>query len=156
MNPNLIDTIQDPRISSVLAEFYPRFTPSGLILWVAASSQQPIYQSRSGLIRCGINSLPEDELPNVGILHSKRGWLVLIDIARIRGLMTSERRDALVNLFRDWRARLVFVTVFQSRRELQDSLENPAWGTAAWFLEEPDHLIHFDGLRLFGPKGAAT
>lgn len=159
-NPNwdnvdmsLIDIIQDPRINPVLAEFYPRFTPGGLVLWVAERSEKPIYQSRSGLARCGMSSLPMGELSNVGVFHLKRGWLALVDIASIRGSMTSERRDDLAELFSFWRARLVFVTVFQSRRELRDSFEIPAWGTAAWFSEEPDHLIHFNSQGLSGPKG---
>jgi hypothetical protein len=39
---------------------------------------------------------------------------------------------------------LIFVTAFESRVEFQQLTLDCPWGAAAWFADEPDHLVHFD------------
>jgi hypothetical protein len=80
----------------------------------------------------------------VVILDARHRWLVLVDVARMRGQMTTERRDALNRMFRVGSFALVLVNAFASRRELQELFVEPPWRTSAWFTDEPGHMIHFD------------
>ena len=46
---------------------------------------------------------------------------------------------------------VVFVIAFLNRKEFQRLVRAVPWGTVAWFAEEPDHMIHFNGDRCLGP-----
>lgn len=143
--------VKDALIHAVLTEFCPRFTPGGRILWVMEGNAKPISQLRADLARCGTQSLSQDDLPNVGIHHLEKGWLVLVNATSVRGSMTSDRRKAIAQMFHFCQVGLVFVAAFRSRRDFQDSFTMPAWKTTVWVAQEPDHLIHFDGERFLGP-----
>jgi hypothetical protein len=70
------------------------------------------------------------------------------------GPLDSERRAELTDLFADSTAGLVFVSCFLNRAEMQDYFMDTAWETVFWCADDPTHLIHLDGDRLFGPQGA--
>jgi type II restriction enzyme len=58
------------------------------------------------------------------------------------------RREELIELFKDAKLRLVFVTAFPDRGEVfRKFLEIVAWGTEVWCSSDPSHLIHFNGER---------
>ena len=87
------------------------------------------------------------------MIHApKKDRLALIDVAGLRGLMTLKRREVLADAFRECRVGLIFVNAFWSRRELKDSLSEFPWETVVWFAQEPNHLVHFDGRGLVGPR----
>jgi hypothetical protein len=44
------------------------------------------------------------------------------------------------------------LAAFGSRREFQESLAEPSWGTVVWFADEPNHLVNSNGGSLFGPS----
>ena len=44
-----------------------------------------------------------------------------------------------------------FVTAFPSRKPMQASLAQIGWESDVWIVEEPDHLIQFNGERFLGP-----
>jgi hypothetical protein len=145
-------TIRDPVLRAVTTEFYPRFTPGGKVLWVREGTHKLVYRSRANVARRALGAMSPAELPNIGIHYSKRGWLVVVDIAGIRGAISSIRCQVLGERLSSCRLGLVFVTAFRSREAFQVQGLEPAWQTVAWFSNEPDHLVHFDGMRLFGPK----
>jgi hypothetical protein len=99
----------------------------------------------------GLPSLPRPDLTNIVIYDEERHWLILIDVPRIRGQMNSKRYAILKHKFRGCGLSLVFVNAFKDRGELGDWLFDLPWQTAAWFAEEPDHMIHFNGSRFLGP-----
>ena len=48
-------------------------------------------------------------------------------------------------------AGLLYVTAFRTRKELGQHLGAISWETEVWVAEDPNHLIHFDGIRFLGP-----
>ncbi|MBI3462438.1 MAG: hypothetical protein HY000_05170 [Planctomycetes bacterium] len=141
--------IRDPLIRSVLKDFRSRFAPHSEILWVRERDGERIDISRAHLLRYGIESLRHADLPDVGMLNLDRHWLFLVDARNFR---SPERCEVLKELFSSSPFALVIITAFRSRLDIQDSISEPVWGTAAWFSSEPDHLIHFDSSRLIGPR----
>jgi adenine-specific DNA-methyltransferase len=63
--------------------------------------------------------------------------------------MSGDRCDVLARVFGGCGLGLVFANAFKSRQELQGLLDEPPWGTAAWFANEPEHMIHFNGQEFF-------
>jgi hypothetical protein len=58
----------------------------------------------------------------------------------------------LKNLFATNKTGLVIVICFLSWKGLLKHFENIAWGTDVWVADVPDHMIHLNGERLFGPN----
>jgi type II restriction enzyme len=46
----------------------------------------------------------------------------------------------------------VYVSAFPDFEEFRKHLKSIAWETEVWLSEAPDHLIHFNGDRLLGPR----
>jgi hypothetical protein len=76
---------------------------------------------------------------------------VLVDVVGSRSRKRPKDRQALVKRLSGI-ARVVNVGAFRSRREFQESLVEPPWGSVVWFSDEPDHMIHFNGDRFLGPR----
>ena len=87
-------------------------------------------------------AMPLSELPNIGVLFADRTALALVDVASIRGPMSPARIARLRRSFEKWDVSLELIAVFQRRNDLQQ-LESPPWGSVAWFLDDPDHFVHF-------------
>src|SRR6266516_4453739 len=130
---------------AVIREFLPRFIPGGRVLWANDGFGESALVCRDGFSELGIPSAPTAEFPSVVIYDRARRWLVLVDVAALRGQMTAQRCEALKQLFGGNGKRLVFVNAFASRRELQELLLEFPWWTSSWFADEPQHMIHFDG-----------
>jgi hypothetical protein len=62
-----------------------------------------------------------------------------------------KRRKELKDLFAGCRAGLVFLTAFSTRDAMRSFLTQVSWETKVWVADDPDHLIHFNGERFFGP-----
>ena len=143
--------LSDRTRKAVVREFSPRFTRSGQLLWVSEGTAEPAQISASGLKKLGLGSLSSHELPNVLILDRKRRWLFLVDVAAIRGQVTVLRCEALKQVFQRCDLGFIFVSAYQHRAEFQSLGPNFAWGTSAWFADEPAHMLHFNGGVLGGP-----
>lgn len=143
--------IRDRVTQAVLEEFQPRFIGQGRVVWTSDDSDETTLVSRDSIVELGLPSAPTRELPNVVIHDPGRHWLVLVDVASLRGQMTAKRCELLKRLFHVRGFRLVLVNAFASRRQLQDLFVEFPWRTSAWIAAEPEHLIHFNAGYLLGP-----
>ena len=139
-------------VRAILMQFVPRFIPRGRVVWVSVhgGATSCIAPRRIAGLKFP-PALPE-VLPNVIIHDRTRRWLVLIDVASGRGRMNTQRCERLLSLFRGSRLILVFVSAFWERSEFRGLGNDFAWGIAAWFASEPDHMIHFNGGILQTPQ----
>ena len=137
--------MRHPVTRAVVEELQPRFVPDGRLMWVRGARETASFASEDALVELGFASANRDQFPNV-VLHDRtRRWLVLVEVAGIRGPMSQRRCEALKREFAGPGLRLILINAFQSRREFQDLRAKLAWGTSAWFADEPDHMIHFGG-----------
>ncbi|MGB8355484.1 MAG: BsuBI/PstI family type II restriction endonuclease [Chthoniobacteraceae bacterium] len=143
--------LHDRIIKTVVNRFRQHFSPRGRILLINEGGPELAYISCLELGHCCPSLPTHDELPNVIIHNRKQQMLFLIDSAGIRGQMDAIRYEALQKVFKGCDPGLVYVVAFQSRMDLCSKDLNFAWGTCAWFADEPDHLIHFNGGRFLGP-----
>jgi hypothetical protein len=92
------------------------------------------------------------KMPDVVIYDRQKNWLVLIEAVVATAPIDESRRRELAEMFKHSKAGLVYVTAFPDRGEVfQEFLEVMAWGTVVWCASDPTHLIHFNGIRFFGP-----
>lgn len=135
---------RDPVTASVLTEFLPRFATTGRTVWAVEGREEVAQDSTSWLALLRRYLPRRHRLPTVTIHEVRRRRLFLIDVARFGSQMTTRRCYELSQELRGYELDLIFVTAFESRREFQLLATDCPWGAAAWFADEPDHMIHFD------------
>lgn len=130
---------------AVLEKFRPRFIPRGRVVWDGGVTDEATQISRRRFFALGLCWPPTPEIPDVVIYDQERRRLILIDVAGRHGQMTTKRCETLKRMFHGSGLQLVLVNAFTSRRELQEIFFDFPWWTSAWFADEPEHMIHFDG-----------
>lgn len=66
--------------------------------------------------------------------------------------MSPKRVLELERMLADCTAGIVYLSAFPDMAEFRKHLRNIAWETEVWVAEIPDHLIHYNGDRLLGPR----
>ena len=46
----------------------------------------------------------------------------------------------------------VYVSAFPNMAEFRRHIREIAWETEVWIAELPDHMIHYNGDKFFGPR----
>src|SRR2546422_11598510 len=92
--------IRDPVTQAVLEVFKRRFVPRGCVLWASDGGEKSAFASRDAIAALRLRSGSRRKFPNVVIYDAQRRWLFLMDVARIRGRMTTKRCQVLTRVFR--------------------------------------------------------
>lgn len=138
---------------AVVEEFAPRFVPGAHLLYLGDTEDKELFVDTQGLTEVGIAITTHDKLPDL-ILHDKqRGWLLFVEAVTSHGPITEMRLNELTKLVvEDTEAGLVFVTAFPDAAEFRKHVNVIAWETEVWMVDQPDHLVHYDGDRFLGPS----
>lgn len=145
-----------PRKSSfvkkaVIEEFLPRFGNDSRILYLAETSNRPLYIAEAELKKFNFFELSHDELPDIIAYSKKKKWLYLIEAVHSSGPMSETRVLELKKMLKDCKAGIVFVTTFLTKADFRKWMLDIAWETEVWTSDNPDHLVHFNGHKFFGP-----
>lgn len=136
---------------SLIRKFVPRFAPGSVLIYVRDNKAKWDNTNKELLNDLGIQLYPLVKMPDVVLYDAKRNWLLLMVCATRTRLMDEDRVNELARLFSEAKPDPVYFTAFQNRSEMAVHPSFPAWGTHAWFAEEPEHMIHFNGSRFLGP-----
>ena len=76
--------------------------------------------------------------------------MIFVEVVATDGPITESRKGAFLEMMVAARfdlSQIAFVTAFQDRGApaFKRALPNMAWGSFAWCVNEPEHLIVFDG-----------
>jgi hypothetical protein len=142
---------QNPLIKSVIEGFCPRYAPGASIAYIGDAEDKFLHLDATYLNGLGIVIAPSAKMPDVIAHDTKRDWLLLIEAVVSAGTIDAKRRQELKTLFSSCRAGLVFVTAFESRDTFGRFQRLISWETEVWIAAEPDHVIHFNGVRFLGP-----
>ena len=142
---------QNLLIKDTLEKFCPRFTPGGIVLYVGDAGDKFIVNETQRLREIGVELDPHGKMPDLVVHYEEQGWLVLVEAVTSHGPVNLKRRNELKQLFQSSHEGLVFVTAFQSRKEMTRYLAEISWETEVWIADQPDHMIHFNGARFLGP-----
>lgn len=148
-----------PGLSSEIAKevievFAQRFLRNAGVLWLSESANKESFRDASLLAALGISIdvgrlLPDIILVDLGN-EGDAPVFVFLEVVATDGAMTIGRRAALTSLligsgYRADQAR--FVTAYRDRehRSFRSTAASLAWGSVAWFVSEPDHLMILTG-----------
>lgn len=136
---------------SLLSKFVPRFAPDSALIYARGNKAERHKTDKDLLNDLDIQLYPLVKMPDVVLYDAKRDWLLLMECATRKRLMDEDRVSELARLFSKAKPDLVYFTAFQNRSKMAEHPGFPTWGTHAWFAEEPEHMMHFNGSRFLGP-----
>ncbi len=137
---------------AIVTEFAPRFATGSQLLYLGDTAKKNLVVEVEALAAIGIAINDHDKLPDVVFYNSEKRWLFLIEAVTSHGPMTPKRLHELEKMLGGKKIGLVFVSAFPDMAEFRKHLRDIAWETEVWLADVPDHLIHFNGDRFFGPR----
>jgi adenine-specific DNA-methyltransferase len=138
-------------IYQIVNVFAPRFAGNGKLLYLGDTGSKIGFFNEARFSGLGLKLNKKGKLPDVIILDAKRNWLLLIEAVTSHGPVDAKRKRELEVLFSKSNAGLVFVTAFLNKKTFNKYLAHVAWETEVWVADNPDHLVHFNGVRYLGP-----
>jgi len=136
---------------AIVEEFLPRFVPGAEILYIGDASNKSLYINEEKLCELKLTQLAHGTLPDVIAYESTKNWLILIEAVHSANPISQLRHLQLERLTKDCPVPIVYVTAFMDKTKLRDWLTQISWETEVWLVDSPDHLIHFNGDKFFGP-----
>lgn len=103
------------------------------------------------LERFGVHCDGAEVMPDAVLLDPAHNRLIVVDFAMHRGQIDEIRLDSLREVFSLAEPERIYITVYPDRAGMSEFTHFPAWDSHAWFTNEPDHMIHFNGSRFLGP-----
>ncbi|MGL5824821.1 MAG: BsuBI/PstI family type II restriction endonuclease [Nocardioides sp.] len=142
---------QNVLMKSMLADFCPRFTPGGAILYIGDASDKWAFFEKDYLASLGVAVHEHGKMPDLVVYMPDRNWLVLMEAVSSHGPVDAKRHGELAALFGGSIAGLVYVSCFPDRAEFRKYVTAIAWETEVWCADHPTHMIHYNGERFLGP-----
>ncbi len=138
---------------AIVEDFLARFVddPGAEVLYIGDASKKIIVKDEARLLELGFFDLDSGLLPDVVAFDPQRGFLLLIEAVHSSNPISKMRHLELERLTRECKVPRVYVSAFRNRESLRKWLLEISWETEVWLVESPDHLIHFDGTKFFGP-----
>jgi type II restriction enzyme len=138
---------------AIIEAFAPRFAPGSKLLYLGDTSEKNLVVNLDELMNLRISITDHDKLPDVVLYDRKREWLFLIEAVTSHGPVSPKRFVELEAMLTKCPAGRVYVSAFPDMAEFKRHAPYIAWETEVWLADIPDHLLHFNGDRFFGPRG---
>ncbi len=132
------------------------------MLWISESGNKVIQRDDELARALGLRIETDKLLPDTILvdLSPSEPLIVFVEAVATAGEITEARRTGFLELIAaaGFKAsQVAFVTAFEDRNSgaFKRAISNLAWGSFAWCLSEPEHLIALDGavpggIRLLG------
>jgi type II restriction enzyme len=137
---------------AIIEEFAPRFAPGSEVLYLGDTAKKALIVDAKTFLALGIPITEHDKLPDVVLFDRKKQWLYLIEAVTSHGPVSPKRVIEIEALLQKCTAGPVYVSAFPDMAEFKKHAKDIAWETEVWLSDVPDHLIHFNGDRFFGPR----
>ncbi|MCC6278729.1 MAG: restriction endonuclease [Oligoflexia bacterium] len=138
--------------AAIVREFGPRFAKGSKLLYLGDTENKEIIFEKDTLKQLGCKIVAHGKFPDVILFDEKNKWLFLIEAVSSHGPMSQKRVNELKDIFSGSKLGLVFVSAFPNFTEFKRHANDIAWDTEVWLADAPDHLIHYNGDRFYGPR----
>ena len=145
-----------PRKSSylkkaIIEKFLPRYATGCEVLYIRDTANKILHIEEEKLKELKFSLLANEDLPDIIAYNKKKNWIYLIVAVCSFEPMTEMRVFELKKMLKDCPAFLIFISTFISKNECKKWLLDIAWETEVWTADNPDHVIHLNGGKFFGP-----
>lgn len=135
---------------AVIENFAGRFLIDPVVLWVSESGNKVVTRDDTLATRIGLRIEADKNLPDIVLvdLGPQAPLVIFVEVVATDGAVTERRKQALLDLTdaaEFARADVAFVTAYFDRDSagFKKTVPHLAWGSFAWFANEPGQLLHF-------------
>jgi len=140
---------------SIIEEFLPIYGYNSTVLYVGDTSEKQLHKNSKKMKELGLNIDDRGMLPDIVAFSETKKWLYLIEAVHSSNPLNAERCIELSRtLLNKCPYGVVFVTAFLSRKDFAKWMPQIAWETEVWLADNPNHMIHFNGDKFFGPHSS--
>ncbi len=139
---------------AIVEQFRPRFAHGAKVLYLGDAEDRALLVEKDELEALCLALPTSGSLPDVVLWDESKRWLYLIEAVHASGAISPSRLLELEKLTCKCEVSCVYVTAFLDRSTFRKMVAEIAWETEVWIAEEPDHMIHFNGDRFFGPRNS--
>jgi len=137
---------------AVIEKFLPNFGYQANVLYIGDTSNKHMYEYPEKMAELGLNIEDRGMLPDIVAFSETKQWLYLIEAVHSSNPLNPERCIELQRtILKSCKYGVVFVTAFLSKKEFVKWLPEIAWETEVWLVDNPEHLVHFNGDKFIGP-----
>jgi hypothetical protein len=133
----------------VIEVFAPKFLSDPGLIWLSSSDDKVVFRDNEYAAAIGLNIEVDKNLPDIILveLAPPGPLLFFIEVVASDGAVTQRRQDAIYRLTDPAgfnRSKIAFVTAYQDRESpaFKKTVSGLAWNSFAWFVSEPDKIIH--------------
>jgi hypothetical protein len=137
---------------AIINIFAPLFANSGEVVYLGDTAKKDFFVDERLIKHLNIKIDKHSKLPDVIIYRKDKDWLYLIEAVTSHGPVSPKRIIELEKLFEDCKSGKVYVSAFPDFIEFRKHSNEIAWETEVWILDSPEHLIHYNGDKFFGPR----
>jgi len=136
---------------AIIEDFLPRYGFGAEVLYVGDTSNKYLHLEKVKLEELNFFKISHEELPDIIAYSKEKNWIYLIEAVHSSGPISEIRLLQLQELTRKCKAEIVYVTAFLTRPKFRQFIVDIAWETEVWIVDNPDHLVHFNGDKFLGP-----
>ena len=136
---------------AIIEEFLPRFSKGAEVLYIGDTSKKVLHIEAEKLQLLGIAEPSRAMLPDVLAYDEEQKWLFVIEAVHSSNPIDQLRHLALRRLTEHATVGCIFVSAFMDMTAFARFSKTISWETEVWIVDQPDHMIHFDGGQFLGP-----
>lgn len=137
---------------AIIEEFAPRFAPNSECLYVGDTTKKDLVKNVDKLRTLGFEITLHDKMPDVVLYSEEKNWLFFVESVTSVGPMEPKRIREIEEMTVGVTAGRIYVTAFLDFKTFKKFSETLAWETEVWIADMPDHMIHLNGDKFFGPR----
>ena len=137
---------------AIIEEFLPRFAAEAECLYLGDTTNKELVKNTAVLTKLGFSITLHDKMPDVVLYDEQKNWLYFIEAVTSVGPMNPKRILELEELTKNVIAGKVYITAFLDFKTYKKFADDLAWDTEVWIAEAPEHMIHLNGDRFYGPR----
>ena len=137
---------------AVVEQFLPRFASQSVeLLYLGDTEKKILFINDDRLQGLGLSTLGRDMLPDILAYESARNWLFMIEAVHSSNPINPMRHMKLRELTQECVAGIIYVSAFETMKMFAKFAKEISWETEVWVMDNPEHMIHFNGERFLGP-----
>lgn len=136
----------------IIEEFAPRFAENTECLYVGDTIEKDLVKNTEKLKELGFEITLHDKMPDVVLYSEEKNWIYFIEAVTSVGPMEPKRILEIEEMTKDVTAGKIYITAFLDMKTFKRFSEKIAWETEIWVADFPEHMIHMNGDRFFGPR----
>jgi len=140
---------------AIIEEFAPRFAPGAEVLYVGDTKKKDLIKNREKLEELGVSITDHDKLPDVVLYVKEKNWLYFIEAVTSVGPISMKRINEIQAMLNNCDCGIIYVTTvldMSAKNGFKKFIDQIAWETEIWVADNPDHMIHLNGDRFYGPR----